>query len=28
VKHFYLEDESSHSLAQVPQSIAFLKADR
>lgn len=28
VKHFYLEDESSHSLAQVPQSIAFLKTDR
>ena len=28
VKHYYLEDESSHSLAQVPQSIAFLKADR
>jgi sugar phosphate isomerase/epimerase len=28
VKHFYLEDESSHSLTQVPQSIAFLKADR
>jgi sugar phosphate isomerase/epimerase len=28
VKHYYLEDESSHSLAQVPLSIAFLKADR
>lgn len=28
VKHFYLEDESSHSQAQVPQSLAFLKADR
>ena len=28
VKHFYLEDESSHSLTQVPLSIAFLKADR
>jgi sugar phosphate isomerase/epimerase len=28
VKHYYLEDESSHSLTQVPQSIAFLKADR
>jgi sugar phosphate isomerase/epimerase len=28
VKHFYLEDESSHSLVQVPLSIAYLKADR
>ena len=28
VKHFYLEDESSHSLSQVPLSIAYLKADR
>lgn len=28
VKHFYLEDESSRSQAQVPLSIAFLKADR
>ena len=28
VKHFYLEDESSHSQAQVPLSIATLKADR
>jgi sugar phosphate isomerase/epimerase len=28
VKHFYLEDESSHSLAQVPQSIAYLRANR
>ena len=28
VKHYYLEDESSHSLTQVPQSIATLKADR
>lgn len=28
VKHYYLEDESSHSQAQVPQSIAHLKADR
>lgn len=28
VKHFYLEDESSHSQAQIPQSLAFLKADR
>jgi sugar phosphate isomerase/epimerase len=28
VKHFYLEDESSHSLTQVPHSIAYLKADR
>ncbi len=28
VKHYYLEDESSHSRAQVPQSIAYLKADR
>ena len=28
VKHYYLEDESSHSLTQVPQSIAFLKVDR
>jgi len=28
VKHFYLEDESSHSQTQVPQSIAYLKADR
>lgn len=28
VKHFYLEDESSHSLTQVPLSIAYLKADR
>lgn len=28
VKHFYLEDESSHSQAQVPLSIAYLQADR
>lgn len=28
VKHFYLEDESSHSQAQVPLSIAYLRADR
>jgi len=28
VKHYYLEDESSHSQAQIPQSIATLKADR
>ena len=28
VKHFYLEDESSQSLTQVPLSIAYLKADR
>jgi sugar phosphate isomerase/epimerase len=28
VKHFYLEDESSHSQTQVPASLAFLKADR
>jgi sugar phosphate isomerase/epimerase len=28
VKHFYLEDESSHSQTQVPLSIAFLKAAR
>jgi len=28
VKHFYLEDESSQSLIQVPLSIAYLKADR
>ena len=28
VKHFYLEDESSHSQSQVPLSLAFLKADR
>jgi sugar phosphate isomerase/epimerase len=28
VKHFYLEDESSHSLTQVALSIAYLKADR
>ncbi len=28
VKHFYLEDESAHSQAQIPQSIAYLKADR
>lgn len=28
VKHFYLEDESTHSLTQVPLSIAYLKADR
>ena len=28
VKHFYLEDESAHSLTQVPLSIAYLKADR
>ncbi|NDB06743.1 MAG: sugar phosphate isomerase/epimerase, partial [Acidimicrobiia bacterium] len=28
VKHYYLEDESSHSQAQVPRSIATLKADR
>ena len=28
VKHFYLEDESSHSQTQVPLSIAILKADR
>ena len=28
VKHYYLEDESSHSQTQIPQSIATLKADR
>ena len=28
VKHFYVEDESSHSQAQVPQSLAYLKAER
>ena len=28
VKHFYLEDESSHSQAQVPLSIAYLQAER
>ncbi len=28
VKHYYLEDESSHSQSQVPRSIAYLKADR
>lgn len=28
VKHYYLEDESSHSQAQIPRSIAYLKADR
>lgn len=28
VKHFYLEDESSQSLTQVPLSIAYLMADR
>jgi sugar phosphate isomerase/epimerase len=28
VKHFYLEDESSHSQAQIPLSLAYLKADR
>ena len=28
VKHFYLEDESSHSQAQVPLSIAYLQANR
>ena len=28
VKHYYLEDESSHSQAQIPLSLAFLKADR
>jgi sugar phosphate isomerase/epimerase len=28
VKQFYLEDESSHSLTQVPLSVAYLKADR
>ena len=28
VKHYYLEDESSHSQAQVPLSIAYLQADR
>lgn len=28
VKHYYLEDESSHSLGQIPLSIAYLKADR
>jgi sugar phosphate isomerase/epimerase len=28
VKHFFLEDESSHSQAQIPLSIAFLKANR
>ena len=28
VKHFYIEDESSHSQTQVPQSLATLKADR
>jgi sugar phosphate isomerase/epimerase len=28
VKHYYLEDESSHSQTQIPLSLAFLKADR
>jgi sugar phosphate isomerase/epimerase len=28
VKHYYLEDESSHSQAQIPLSLAFLKAHR
>lgn len=28
VKHYYLEDESSHSQAQIPLSLAYLKADR
>lgn len=28
VKHYYLEDESSHSQSQIPLSLAFLKADR
>jgi len=28
VKHYYLEDESSHSQSQVPLSLAYLKADR
>ncbi len=26
IKHFFIEDESSHVNAQVPQSIAFLKS--
>jgi sugar phosphate isomerase/epimerase len=25
VKHFFIEDESSRSMEQVPQSLAFLK---
>jgi len=28
VKHFFLEDESSRSLEQVPQSLAFLRGMR
>lgn len=28
VKHFYIEDESSRSLSQVPQSVAYLRGDR
>jgi sugar phosphate isomerase/epimerase len=26
VKHFFIEDESSRSMEQVPSSIAFLKS--
>ncbi len=26
VKHYFIEDESSHSVSQIPQSLAFLKS--
>jgi sugar phosphate isomerase/epimerase len=26
IKHYYIEDESSNVLAQVPQTIAYLKS--
>lgn len=26
VKHFFIEDESSHAIEQIPQSLAFLKS--
>ena len=26
VKHFFIEDESSHSVEQIPQSLTFLKS--
>jgi hypothetical protein len=26
VKHYFIEDESSHSVEQIPQSITYLKS--
>jgi hypothetical protein len=26
VRHFFIEDESSRSMTQVPQSLAYLKS--